>query len=224
MLAAFTKSLLSGRLVQVGHPTISPADEIDASTDLLVEFEQHYRLELPGAAPEVDRQAAAWAITTLYRMAALTVHRDVGEDVIRELLSSPAPDPKSPKSHYSVDLSLRFLPDLVKLAKSAASDDPLITQMQNVGQQWPLSSVGVAGIGRVDIDPLRTSDTLMRLYVDRVLATGDADRLKDSVVAEAVAAAVGNYPELKPPSSKPTANANYAATANRRPSGAERNA
>ncbi len=215
MLAEFTKSLLSGRMVQVGPPTIPPVDEITAATDVLIEFEQHYRLELPGVPPEVDRKAAGWAVTTLYLMAALTIHRDAGEEVLREFLVGPSPDPSSPKSHYAVDLSMRFLPDAVKLAKSAASDDPQMTPMQTIGRQWPLSSVGIAGIGAVDIAPLRTSDTLLRLYVDRVLATGDVDRLSDPAVAEAVAVAVGNYPELKPPSMKLSASPPHAAAADR---------
>jgi hypothetical protein len=119
---------------------------------------------------------------------------------------------------------MRFLPDVVKLAKSAASDDPLIAQIHRIGRQWPLSSVGIASLGSVDIGPLRTSDTLMRLYVDRVLATGDADRLSDPIVAQAVAAAVGSYPELKPPSLRLSPSPHHVAAADRPPGGDRRNA
>lgn len=216
MLAEFTKSLLAGSVVRVGHPTIPPVDEISASTDMLVDFEQLYRLELPGVVPEIDRQAAAWAVTTLYLLAALTIYRDAGEDVIQELLSGPSPDPGNLKSHYAVDLSMRFLPDVVKLAKSAASDDPLIKQMLRLGRQWPLSSVGVAGIGSVGIGSLRTSDTLMRLYADRVLATGDTDRLSDPAVSEAVAVTIGNYPAMMPYSIRFPASTTHAGAADRK--------
>lgn len=165
---------------------------------LLIAWEHQQRITLPGEPLEFDSAAAMWGATSLYLAASLAIHRDAGIEMIDELLDAPPPDRTQPSANYAVDLTFRFLPDLVRLAKSAASDDPLVTRLLEWGRAWPLSSVGMASVGVVDATPLRTSPLLMRLYVDRILAFEDESRLDAEFVERAVAVAIGAHPALAP--------------------------
>lgn len=198
MLPDFTRCLIGGQRVHVREPQHLEQAEVDEAVVLIVEHERLYRRQLPGEPPAVDHGAAGWAIAAFYLASSLSVHRDAGADLIEELLPESGLDRQQAEIHYSVDLVMRFLPDLLKLAKSAATDDPLVSRLHDWARNWPLSSVGVPGIGKVNPAVLRTSSTLMRLYVDRVLAAADLSRLDDPMVRQAAAAVVGDNPQLSP--------------------------
>jgi hypothetical protein len=97
-----------------------------------------------------------------------------------------------------VDLTFRCLPSLVKMARSAAPSDPLLTHLARWAVEWPLSSVGMAVAGAIEIGPWTSDPCLLGLYVDRVIARGDASRLTNLQVREAVQQALGLFPELAP--------------------------
>lgn len=198
MLSQFLTALFAGRPVQVGALVRPGKEELADAMPVLRKWEVQQRLALPGEPLEFDAAAALWGATSLYLAAALTIHREAGPEVIDELLSEPPPDRTQPAAHYAVDLTFRFLSDLVRLAKSASSDDPLVARLLDWSRAWPLSSVGMAGVGEVDAVPLRTSPLLVRLYVDRILAAGDENRLDADFVQQAVAVAIGDHPALAP--------------------------
>ena len=87
----------------------------------------------------------------------------------RAVLAVPCPEPPSPSVCYSADLSLRYLPDLLSLAKGIASDDPLVHGLHAICRSWPLSSVGVPDVGELDTGAFLSHPTLRRLYVDRII-------------------------------------------------------
>ncbi|MCA9130119.1 MAG: hypothetical protein KDB22_23690 [Planctomycetales bacterium] len=196
VLRDFLQDLFEGRPVQVGYPQPLATEAKAAAASFLVEFEQSYRLELPGEAPAFDPQVGVWSAEVFYLAASLAIHRDVSEVTLHTLLSALPPDRSNPDVHYSVDLTMRFLPSLVKLSKSAAADDPLVKRLMQWAVCWPLSSVGILGVSKVDASPLRTSPVLMRLYADRVISYGDQTRLEDQSLAEEIRRALGDYPEL----------------------------
>ncbi|QDU58342.1 hypothetical protein [Aeoliella mucimassa] len=198
MSAEFVHHLLEGRPLFVGAPTPWDEQTKREASVVLVRFEEDYRICLPQDPPELDLDAALWAAESFHHAASLLVNRDYGDDVIVQTLDTPASDRTQPETHYAVDLTMRFLPELLKLAKTAAPEDTLVGRLMAWAAAWPLSSVGVAGVGPVDAAVLRTPPMLLRLYVDRVIAASDGSRLDDEVVAESVKSALGNYPELSP--------------------------
>ena len=107
------------------------------------------------------------------------------------------PPGEPPSVHYSVDLTFRYLPGLLKLARVRRR----AIRCSHLGRwavEWPLSSVGMALIGPVEIGPWARDRCLLGLYVDRVIACGDVGRLGDWRVREAVQEALGPFPELAP--------------------------
>ena len=67
-----------------------------------------------------------------------------------------------------------------------------------LGSRWPLSSVGMSLPDGFDIAPILRHTTLTALYVDRIIATGDASRCTDEHIQAAVAQALGGHPGLAP--------------------------
>lgn len=185
---------------QEANPSVDPA----GLNELLTEFDADYRQQLPGEMPKLHLKAAGYGAATLYRGAQLLTYRDMGAADIALSLhggAAPAQGNDSTCEQYSVDLCLRFLPDLVRLSRAAAQDDPLVARLLELGACWPLSSVGVAGVALDEtslrrIDDLQKHPGLWRLYVDRVMLTGDAARLVHEPTKGAVQATVGAFPQV----------------------------
>src|SRR5262245_33648795 len=123
--SSFLSQLLEhGRVHVAGADEISQ-EELAEARKLLAEFERAWREALPGAAPEFLMEPALWSAETIYRACQCLVYREW--DAERTLGSSIAA-PRGTRTaamHYSVDLAMRFLPDVWRLARTAVKDDPL---------------------------------------------------------------------------------------------------
>jgi hypothetical protein len=127
-------------------------------------------------------------------------YREIGPEEVGRGLAEPCPaDELTASVLYSADLGLRWLPDLIGLARGVGEGDPLVEGLRQLGAAWPLSSVGVVGVVPSELPEALGSDPCLRtLYVDRILASEDTSRLTDQRVADRAAAALGLYPELCP--------------------------
>jgi hypothetical protein len=156
------------------------------------------RLELAGAAPELILPVAVWAVGVIHRACQFLVYRDIDAEVVKKGLSVPSPSAPSAAVCYSADLALSVLPDLHRQARGLAEDDPLTVGLVAIGRAWPLSSVGMPGIGEVDVAPFIDHPSLRRLYADRMIHARDVSRLADGRAVAAVREAIGGHPELSP--------------------------
>ena len=197
-LPEFLNCLFAEGRVRVPRPAEIPDRELRAADGVLAEFEREYRQELPGTPPPLGLPAARWAAAMFYRACQFVAFRGAGEEVMARTFAVACPPGEPPSVHYSVDLTFRYLPGLVKLAQSAAQGNPLLMHLGRWAVEWPLSSVGMALIGPVEIGPWARDRCLLGLYVDRVIACGDVGRLGDWRVREAVQEALGPFPELAP--------------------------
>lgn len=201
--AEFLRSLFQDGRVRVGQwgDPLEAGEEL-AMAEQLAHAERVVRAEFPGEAPEYEPAAALWAANLFYIASQLVVYRTVGpEEVARTL--APAgdaatrfPDPTRAESHYAVDQVFRFLPDLMRLATSAARADPLVKALGQWAGDWPLSSVGMDGVSPCSLEAIVTHRGLLACYVDRILRHRDAGRLQDERVRKAARAALGAYSSL----------------------------
>lgn len=189
-------SLAENGCVLVAPPDgwIQPTRE--AAVAALRELDRIVRLELAFRAPDLQVPAALWAAATVYRSCQFLVYREVSAENVRNTLSRPCPRAPDPGVCYSVDLTFRYLPDILRLARGIAPDDPLNKHLVALARHWPLSSVGAGDLGPVDISAFWADRSLRQLYVDRVLSRRDRSRLRNEEVLEPMRAALGVYPEL----------------------------
>jgi hypothetical protein len=187
-------ALFEGGNVRVDPPDDAAGDDQTLAV-AIARIEADWRLDLAGEPPNLQLGSAVWAVQIIYKACQFLVYREADPDMVAKALGVPCPLPPSAKVCYSVDLALRILPDLFRLARAASPDDVLVQSLARLAQDWPLSSVGIA-IEKGDVSAFIDHPSLRQLYADRIIAAGDASRLTDVRVREAVRASVGGYPQL----------------------------
>ena len=179
--------------------SVEPPPVLDAVAEqALREHEEAFRAELAPGVPPLAVDAAYWGAKKLYQSCQLLTLRDAPPSVADTTLLDRYHGPHGAEAEYSVDLTLAYLPSLVHLAERVAPDDPVLDAIRQLASEWPLSSVGIAGIEAPTGLVFWENRCLQKLYVDRVIAASDVSRLEDPLVAAAVRAALGANPELEP--------------------------
>lgn len=196
-LGHFLRALFDNGRVQVASPNERiTQQEVRAAEAALREQDIASRLEGPGLLPELDIAVAMWAARTCYGVCQLIVFRQLDTGAIDELLPADIPPGDPSSRHWSADLTLRFLPDLLRNASVASEQDPLVTHLKSLAIQWPLSSVGIEGVVPQHVEELAASPSLLHFYVDRILARKDFHRLQYPAAREAARRAIGIHTEL----------------------------
>jgi hypothetical protein len=196
----FVRQLLSVGQVILNTADVPSDEEIESAVELCLKIEEQQRSELPLVPPVVDEAWLQWALVMMYSACQLQVFRNLDETEISLRLSSnwpKPPDSSSASHHYSVDIAMRFLPDLYLLVNNSMSNDPLAIKLREWSECWPLSSVGMADVNS-DSSVVLSHACLRSMYVDRIIERQDKSRLQDEAVRKAVDAALGAYADSKP--------------------------
>jgi hypothetical protein len=155
--------------------------------------------ELPGPAPTLVMEAAIQGAEWLYRGCYYLMLPD--QFSREECQPQSWREPLSASVIYSIDVTLRFLPDLVRRARQMPSRGPLIQDyLLPLASAWPLSSAGVAGasVSGEAVKGILESPALATLYAERIVESGDLTRLDVEGVRRWVRAVLGEHPELNP--------------------------
>jgi hypothetical protein len=190
-LSQFLESLFEEGRVLVSAPEPVPTPELSGAERTLVDLEAVYRQDLPGEAPQLSLPVACWAAVSMFHACQFVAFRDAGEAMLTAAFGVPVPRAEAASQHYSVDLTFRFLPDLGRLARSDAENDPLLNYLGQWAAAWPLSSVGMRDVVPGSIRPIVRHPCLLGIYRDRILARNDQSRRSDPRVDEAVRQALG---------------------------------
>jgi hypothetical protein len=197
-LVLFLKQLtLEGRGVVSNKPLSGSTDD---ALPLLQQMDALARDELALALPAFSSGAALWAAQLFYHLCQFTVCRDIGEGRINAVCRTPCPEPRAPHTDWSADLVFRHLPKLFQGARHLSNADPLVMRMQEIAMEWPLSSVGIAGVapGPLQLDSFAGDPALRRLYADRILAANDVSRLGDARIDALLRSDLGVHHGLAP--------------------------
>ena len=162
-------------------------------------YESLWRMQQPSGLPEFDVAQALKAAKVLESACRAVVYRQIEPVQIELSFHGTGLHPSDdPCQHYSVDLLFRFLPQVAERAARVSESDPLLDALRTVGRQWPLSSVGMQGCEPESIPRALHHASLWRMYIDRIISRKDKSRLNIPLVREAVAAAIGPFPQLAP--------------------------
>ena len=103
-----------------------------------------YETESPGypfAAPAFDAAAALWGAKTIYTACQLVLYRENKTAELPELLP-PYKGDINASAMVSVDLCLRFLPEVISSARNIDPEDSLVEIIENLLTQWHYSGIG----------------------------------------------------------------------------------
>ena len=193
LLTSFLQDLLTtGSITLSGQPAAFDATDLEAAEELLTSYHAEDCLDLPHTAPAFEAPAGLWAAQHLYHAAVLAVVCELDEAAIATHL--PAYEGAlTPAAHYSADLSLRYLPDLLQLARGLAPAAALVARLQHTARQWPLSFVGHEPADAEAEAILLAHPALRGAYVDRIIGAHDRVRAGQPHLAPLVQAALGAY-------------------------------
>lgn len=176
----------------------SPFDERRAA-NAVSQLERLWRLELPGVPPAFLPGLAIMATQILMAACRAVVHRNLSaeqtKNSIRQIRLTLG---HSASEHYSVDLVLRFLPQVSERARRISESDELLEVLSFIGRRWPLSSVGMLDCAPEQLPAALQHPALWRMYIDRIISTKDVSRVNISSVHDAVVAAIGPFSNLAP--------------------------
>jgi hypothetical protein len=176
-LALFINSLVNdGRAAVLPRP--SDVEDTDV-LPLLQNLDGLARDELALDLPAFSPNAALWAARLFHQLCRFLVCRDIPEEQIKTACSAACPEPRGPETDWSVDLTMRHLPNQFRFARLLSDADPLVAEMKKIAAEWPLSSVGIEGLENLQISSFAGHPGLRRLYGDRVIAAADRSRLGD---------------------------------------------
>lgn len=196
-LFSFLQTLFTEGKVTVEGKLSSFDEEDEAdSVRLLHQWYEDDKTEMPHAAPSFSPEAALWAAKHLYLSLQLIVIRDAEEDTVQKTLA-PFVGTVSADTTYSVDITLRYLPDVLSLAKGLAPADIMVQKLKETALQWPFSSVGIDVEGELlNEDMILNHPSLRIAYIDRIIEKKDNKRTYNSSVKEGIWEALGSYSSL----------------------------
>jgi hypothetical protein len=147
----------------------APRDRLSlVDVSVLAKAFEAYSLDVAGPRIAFDAQVACAAAEFLRQAAWALVNHDERVNDLMKRLKMPV-SPRSASHHLSADLTLRYLPQVLRRARGLDPSDPLVAQLTSELRHWPLSGVlsdiELAPLGPLDFDG---HPGLMLLYAERL--------------------------------------------------------
>ena len=171
-------------------------NDLSGVIEIISEMDSSARLHGPENLPDLLPEATIWAAERLADICQFIAFREIPAETIAEHMRLPCSLETGPSTIFSADLVLRYLPDCYILAKGISRDDPLVIEMLEMGHRWPLSSVGIEGLGDVEPGDLIDHPALRQLYVDRIIEHKDISRAQYPLIEPHVRRALGDKTEM----------------------------
>ncbi len=185
-----------GEIVLYNNVLNIPADEALVTADFLREVYDWEKQNYPFTAPDFDWTAALWSAKVVYFSAQLLLYReDAIEEVTKLLL--PYSDPPSADSILSVDICLRFLPDILTKLRAVDSEDEIIPILESFLVQWHYSAFNYPiEETNLDFGPIISNDCLRQLYCDRIINYKAFKRARQEAIGPYVTGSLGDYGDV----------------------------
>jgi len=165
-LADFLEELFSRGEVLLRDPPHTEPDSPRAREILNESFAEE-RLRIAGPPIDFDADTATHAAAVLWRACWFLLEHDEPPATLEKLLVLPPH--ATAAAHLSADLTLRYLPQILRRARSLSADDVLPRLLSKILREWPLSGAH-ADVADEPLSPLTFADHpgLMLLYAERL--------------------------------------------------------
>lgn len=164
--------------------------------NLLQEKYNDESLGYPYNAPPFDKQSAYWSSKILFYTAQLVMYREHDASALTDIIK-PFRFDMTPSAILTADLSLRFLPGLLKHLEQINIEDELIPLLRDLLNQWHYSGL----LSDIEVNGQQFTEAydnpcLRQLYVDRVI-TQKQNKIGHMIkIKSQVKSALGNYEHL----------------------------
>ncbi|AXG71798.1 hypothetical protein KORDIASMS9_04056 [Kordia sp. SMS9] len=185
----------SGQFVLYTSEPKVTTSELNDVTDFLAQEYENESLNYPFDAPLFDKETATWAAKTIYYAAQFLAHRleepknlnKFFEDFKGEL---------TPSVCLSADISLRFLPFIIKELEHIDFDDWLVKLLKTQLEKFPYTTIGHdldLEIKEEKLASLFQNNCFRTLFIDRVIAQKDISLTAHKIIQENVAIHLGEH-------------------------------
>jgi MoxR-vWA-beta-propeller ternary system domain bpX4 len=125
----------------VFRSTKAPFDRISQpGVAFLAEAFKIHSAAVAGPPIVFDAETASTAAEFLRQSSWALVNHDERMADLEKRLNMPG-SPRTPSQHLSADLTLRYLPQVLRRARCLNPDDPLVERVAKLLRRWPLSGV-----------------------------------------------------------------------------------
>lgn len=193
ILDLFLIDLMQSGQVTVPHEMVN-FEQVDLKDSVVLLEAYHYSdsLEMPGIVPNFHADAALWAAKYIFTTIQLLLLRNIDGAEIDTYLRDYGGE-RSAEAIYSADLTLRFLPDLLKFGSGLSPADPLIVKLKSTAERWPYSSVGVEELTSQADENILAHPSLRIAYIDRIIQKKDVARLRYTNEKNLLKEVLGNH-------------------------------
>ncbi len=185
----------SGQFVlYTNKPKISTSELNDVG-DFLEQKYENESLNYPFDAPPFDKEAATWAAKTIYYAAQFLAHRGEEPKNLHQFFGDFKGE-LTPSVLISADVSLRFLPFIIKELEYIDFDDWLVKLLKTQLEKFPYTTIGHdldIELKEEKLAKLFQNDCFRTLYIDRVIAQKDISLTAHKIIHENVAIHLGEH-------------------------------
>lgn len=188
--------LSANELVLFGRINNIDPGQSEAVLNLLEAYYNREALGYPFVAPIFDRMSALWSSKILFHAAQLLMYREHEAESIQQLIPAYA-KPKTAAVILSADITLRFIPNILKQLEVISIEDSLIPVLKTLLQEWHYSGLlSDVELSSPSFDEEFENKCLMQKYTDRVIEQKKLKIAKMNPVFPWVKRSLGNHAEF----------------------------
>lgn len=185
----------SGQFVLYSNTPKVRTSELNDLADFLAQEYENESLNYPYDAPAFDKEAAVWAAKTIYYAAQFLAHRLEEPKNLGKFFENFKGE-LSPSVLLSADLSLRFLPFIVRELELIDFEDWLVKLLKKNIQQFTYSIIGhdmEVEINEEKLAALFQNDCFRTVFTDRVIVKKDISLTAHKIIHENVTIQLGEH-------------------------------
>ncbi|MFK7750332.1 MAG: hypothetical protein AB8B65_18215 [Kordia sp.] len=185
----------SGQFVLYTNKPKVSTNELSDLADFLEQEYENESLNYPFEAPTFHKEAAVWAAKTIYYAAQFLAHRtEEPKDLSKFFTDFKAEI--TPSVCLSADISLRFLPFIIKELEHIDAEDWLAKILTKQLQTFQYSTIGHDMEIEINEETLAKhfeNNCFQTLFIDRVIAKKDISLTAHKIIQENVAIQLGEH-------------------------------
>jgi len=185
----------SGQFVLYTNKPKVTVTELNDLGDFLAQEYENECLNYPFEAPKFNKEAAVWGAKISYFAAQFLAHRLEEPKDLNQYFEDYKGE-ITPSSCLSADISLRFLPFIIKELEHIDFDDWLIKILKIQLQKFQYAAIGhdlELQINEEILAELFQNNCFKTLYTDRVIAKKDSSLTAHKIIHENVAIHLGEH-------------------------------